>query len=277
MKLSLKCDVHSDIVLSRRLELKAGDSTYCFEVDKQGRWNAVEIRVDLPDPSKISWGLEPVLEPRQPNQAPGNVVGDFGPGLYESAVESLQALESTLSVFFPVRSVDWRYPAMTVIFEDGDEKVQNIRHLQNIRISRQRPGSTRVEEQSFVRIVGFAMHAQTLTVIESFWREGQNDWLAGKFINGFFNFYFVLEGLYGNRNTQTRLVQKAFKISPELIANIDAFLAEDHPDEALTQLIKMFEVGNRLPTPEEVIDMLVSTGANCTISKITLTGRKAHH
>ena len=103
------------------------------------------------------------------------------------------------------------------------------------------------------------MHAQTLTVIESFWREGQNDWLAGKFINGFFNFYFVLEGLYGNRNTQTRLVQKAFKISPELIANIDAFLAEDHPDEALTQLIKMFEVGNRLPTPEEVIDMLVST------------------
>jgi hypothetical protein len=103
------------------------------------------------------------------------------------------------------------------------------------------------------------VHAQSLTVIESFWREGQNDWLAGKFINGFFNFYFVLEGLYGDRNTQNRLVQKAFKTSSELISNIGAFLAEDHPDEPLTQLIKMFKVGNRLPTPDEVIEMLVGT------------------
>ena len=53
MKLSLKCEVHSDIILSRRLELKAEDRTYCFEVDKQGRWNGVEIRVHVPDASKI--------------------------------------------------------------------------------------------------------------------------------------------------------------------------------------------------------------------------------
>jgi hypothetical protein len=140
MKLSLKCAVQSDIILSRRLELKTKGSTYCFEVDKRGRWNALEIRVHVPDPSKIKWGLEPVPEPRQPNQAPGNVVGDFGSGLYESAVEKLQALESTLSVFFPVQSIDWRYPTMAVIFEDGDEKDPNMGDLQDIRISRQRLG-----------------------------------------------------------------------------------------------------------------------------------------
>lgn len=81
MKLSVKCEVNSDVILPRRLEVRTGPRTFCFEVDKQGRWNEIVVLADIADPSRIRWGLEPVPEPRNPNHAPANVVGDLEPSL----------------------------------------------------------------------------------------------------------------------------------------------------------------------------------------------------
>jgi hypothetical protein len=259
MKLSVKCDVESDIILTRRLEIKAEDLTLCFEVDKQGRWILIELRAELADPSQMKWGLQPVPDPKSWNKAPYNVVGEFEPGLYKSVIQKLQALESTLSVFFPVRSVNWRYPTIAVIFEDGDSEDPNIRDLQSIRFGRQKLGPIKAGEKPFVQIVGLALKSQPLVIIGSFWREGENDWVSGKFINAFFNFYFVLEGIYGHRNTKNGLVKKAFLASEELKTSIQAFLAGQHPMDSLTQLVKMVNVSNRLPTAEELVGLLVST------------------
>jgi hypothetical protein len=259
MKLSVKCDVESDVILTRRLELKTEDLTLCFEVDKQGRWILIELRAQLADPSQMKWGLQPVPDPRSWNEAPYNVVGEFEPRLYENVIQKLQALESTLSVFFPVRSVNWRYPTVAVIFEEGDSEDPNMRDLQSIRLGRQKLGPIKASEKPFVQIIGLALKSQPLVIIESFWREGENDWVSGKFINAFFNFYFVLEGLYGQRNTKNRLVKKAFLASEELKTSIQAFLVDQHAMDPLTQLVKMVNVGDRLPTAEELVGLLVST------------------
>jgi hypothetical protein len=213
---------------------------------------------DIADPSRVRWGLEPVPEPRSPNQAPVKVVGEFDPGLYESVINDLQCLESTLSVFFPVRSVNWRYPTINVIFEERDQRDPTWGDLQSVRVSRQKPNSPKAKEKNFVQIVGLALRSQLLVVIESFWREGECEWVSGKFINAFFNFYFVLEGLYGKRKTKNFQVKQAFLASQELRVLTQKFLTDQHPIQHLDQLIRMVNVGNRLPNSEELIELLVA-------------------
>ena len=68
---------------------------------------------------------------------------------------------------------------------------------------------------------GLAAIPHHLTTIESFWREGENEMFAGRFINAFYNFYFVLEGLYGNRKWRNDDLEAEFNASAELKASLD--------------------------------------------------------
>jgi hypothetical protein len=163
-----------------------------------------------------------------------------------------------MSVFFPVRSVNWRYPTVKLVFEECDQQDPNWGDLQSLRVSRQKPGAIKAEEKHFVSIVGIALNSQSLVVVESFWREGESEWVSGKFINAFVSFYLVLEGLYGSRKTKNYQIEQAFLASTELRASIENFLNDQHPLQHIDQIIKLVKVGNRLPTRVELIKLLVS-------------------
>ena len=92
----------------------------------------------------------------------------------------------------------------------------------------------------------------------SFWCEGENDWIAGKFINTFFNCYFVLEGLYGNKKTKNKQVEEEMLKSPELLAQIEGFNKGNHPTQHLGQLARMMNV-TEIPTAEQLVNLPVST------------------
>ena len=194
--------------------------------------------------SKTKMGLSP-FQPRQSKP-------------YDAVINQLQCLESTLAVFSPVWAIDWRYPSIRVVFEEGDQRDATWGDLQDVRAGRQRPGPTKVNEKTFVELVGLAVNSQSLVMIESFWREGHSEWVSGKFINAFFSFYFVIEGLYGNGKTKNVQIIQAFLASQELKTSVGEFLAGQHPLEHLGQLIKMINVGGRLPTVKELIELLVS-------------------
>jgi hypothetical protein len=94
--------------------------------------------------------------------------------------------------------------------------------------------------------------------VTSFWREGESDWVAGEFINAFFNYYFVLEGLYGNRKTKNRQIEAEMLKSPGLLAQIEDFTNGDHPVQHLQQLARMLGVTDA-PTASGLVNLLVST------------------
>ncbi len=92
-----------------------------------------------------------------------------------------------------------------------------------------------------------------------FWTlRGENDWVAGKFINAFFNYYFVLEGLYGNRKTNNKHVEAEMLKSARLLAQIENFNNGQHPVQHLGQLATMLHV-TTIPTAQELVGLLVST------------------
>ncbi len=256
MKLKVKCEVESDVILHRRLEFKADGNTYAFDIDSKGIWNFITVIAEMKDSSKTRWGTESVEEPRAPNQAPFKVVGQFEPGLFEGVIGDLQSLESALSLYMPLHQISWRYPETEVIFEEGEERTMG--HLGAISVSRGEIPPQKVPEEMFVTLVGIGLKAHDITVLTSFWREGENDWVAGKFINAFFNYYFALEGLYGNKKTKNKQIEEEMLNSPGLLAQIDRFNKGQHPFEHLKQLGNMLNA-TEVPTSEELIRLLVST------------------
>jgi hypothetical protein len=255
MKLKVKCDVQSEVILQRRLEFKAKDRAFAFEVDANGIWNSLTVLADVKDQSKFRWGTLDVQGPREPNQAPFNIVGSIDPQLFDNVIAEIQTLESTLSLFMPLRQINWRYPEYEPVFEEGEERSD----LGAVRVGRRKVPPKKIQENAFVSIVGIGLKAQSLTVLASFWREGENDWVAGKFINAFFSYYFVLEGLYGNRKTKNAQVEAEMLKSAGLLAQIEKFNSgQHHPVKHLEQLATMLNV-TTIPTSEELVGLLVST------------------
>jgi hypothetical protein len=254
MKLRIKCDVQSEVILQRRLEFKANDRAFAFEVGAEGIWNSLTVLADVKDPSKVRWGTLDVEGPPAPNQAPFGIVGSIEPQLFDSVIAEIQALESALSLFMPLRQINWRYPEYEPVFEEGEERSD----LGAVRVSRGKIPPQKIVEETFLSIVGIGLKAQFLTVVASFWREGENDWVAGKFINAFFNYYFVLEGLYGNRKTSNKHIEAEMLKSAGLLAQIEKFNDGQHPVQHLEQLATMLNV-TTTPTAEGLVGLLVST------------------
>ena len=254
MKLNVRCDVQSEVILQRRLEFKANDRAFAFEVDSKGLWNSLTVLTDVKDPSKVRWGTLDVEGPLAPNQAPFNIVGSIDRQLLDSVIAEIQTLESALSLFMPLRQINWRYPEYEPVFEEGEEQGDSGA----VHFSRGKIPPQKIVEKTFVSIVGIGLKAQSLTVVASFWREGENDWVAGKFINAFFNYYFVLEGLYGNRKTRNKDVEAEMRKSAGLLAQIEKFNSGQHPVQHLKQLATMLSVST-IPTSEELVGLLVST------------------
>ena len=254
MKLRVKCEVQSDVILRRRLEFKANGKAFAFEVDAKGIWNSLTVLAEVGDPSKVRWSTLDVVGTVAPNQAPFNIVGSIEPQFLDGVIADIQTLESALSVFMPLRQINWRYPEYEPVFEHGEERSD----LGAVRVSRVKVPAQKISEEALVSIVGIGLKAQSLTMVASFWREGENDWVAGKFINAFFNYYFALEGLYSNRKTKNRDVEAEMLKSAELLDQIEKFNAGQHPVQHLKQLATMLDLATT-PTAEELVGLLVST------------------
>jgi hypothetical protein len=256
MKLKITCTVHSEVLLQRRLELRVNENEYTFEIGADGIWKALTVCAVIKDPSTVRWGTETVPGLRAPNQAPFNVIGELPDGITESVIQDIQSLESTLSLYMPLREINWRFPEMEVIFEAGDERT--LGHLGAVSVRRQKPGASAIAEQPFTAIVGIGLKAHKHTVVASFWREGENNWTDGKYINAFFNYYFVLEGLHGNRKTKNYQIEEAMLQSTTLLCLVDKYLHGNHPMQHLEQLAKMLNL-TVIPTAQDFVKLLVST------------------
>lgn len=55
----------------------------------------------------------------------------------------------------------------------------------------------------------------------SFFRQGKNDMRDGKYIEAYYDFYFVLEAIYGSGKTKNSAIEKEFSNNPQLIRYIE--------------------------------------------------------
>lgn len=260
MRFIVRCEVEADVILPRRLELRKDGRLFELEVGADNRWNILRVTAPVKYPKRFKWGMEPVPKPKPANVAPYKIRGEFDEELYEDIIADIQALESTFSVFFSIKQIDWRHPILNVEFEPGDWRNPAWGNLENVQVNQGKLPPERPQEKAFVQIAFMGLASHHLTTIESFWREGQNELYAGRYINAFYNFFFVLEGLYGNGKYNDKL-EGEFKNSAELRGSIEVYLASDQLNKHIEQVYEMLpdQKKQELPTHETLIRLLIRT------------------
>jgi hypothetical protein len=249
MKLELCCDAASKILLAAEVIFEEADRTYTFSPGTDGTLSKVSIAARIKHPDRFIRRF-----------VPGGFLEQFDGELYDSLIRELQYLESVLAFTGELEHIRWDAPTTNLIYEADAERASVV------------SGSLRLEKKWRVVPIKFAADKlqalirdrhiiETAMVVQGFFREGKNELHQYRFINAFYNFFFVLEGLYGNGKTGTDKLRDEFWRSAafsKVVSECGDFLCSDDASVAKQLLEELTERGKE-HTLNNVVDLLIDT------------------
>ena len=256
MKIKVEYEVESKTSLPKDTEIIHNDRVYFFQLNDKGFIYKISITAKVEDPTKFYSVITPT--PQEFSKAHFQVKRDEE--LYDSIIREFQDLESLLSFSYNVKGIIWNTKHYELIFDSEEEKEQaNIFSWG----TRDEPYDevAAIDETHLVSAIERREKMSKLTLFMSFYREGMNDYKARKYINAFYNFYFILEGMYAPGQTRNSGIAKEFKKSAELRDFIDTIL-EKHikpvpkHDAKITQMLKDRNMAMGI---DAIIELLIRT------------------
>lgn len=246
---SIEGDLRPDLVFP----FEANGFRYEFQRDKTGFLTGIMVAVDVPVST-----LRPKLTPISGSVPVANIeVSSLG---LLQIQQDLRVVEGLLAPY-GLHSINLREPKQEWIPENEEEKAQLSVSSWHHYTSHLPRGKTKPSPFSFV--VHSILAAKEVAPYEmalSFLRKGYLDMEEWRYIEAIYDFYFMLETLYGNGKTKNVDVQREFLASPILVAciekelsdpeNIDLFISDP---ECATAFRKKYQG----KTPEEIIASMV--------------------
>jgi len=160
----------------------------------------------------------------------------------------------------PLRRIYWESAAVNVVFEGPDEQnPPDWAPLIDFRPKRSKRQPAPVDTEVFQTFALLSTRHGSIAVILSFWREGSNEFEEGNFINAFYNYYFVLEGLYANKKFKSKEVLTEFKRQSGLRESVDMFLKQDTPVPHMIQVTNMLDARKFSRDIDGLIALIVYT------------------
>lgn len=205
MKFSLECEVVDSFTKMDAVICKCFDKEYEFITNENGYLTRIKITA----PAENSDKFEMTITPRDDD--PEGKVLYFkidADQVHEILTSDFQYLEGTLAFMANIGRVNWQSAKFEYLPETEEEKARIAVPWYQIELN---PVTTEVPVSSN-RIGQIIMrrnfHGLILNQMLAFFREGQNSFRSGRYINAFINFYLVIEACYGEkgrwRNAQTR-------------------------------------------------------------------------
>jgi hypothetical protein len=210
MKYGLKCPVTSRLAIPGEVELPWNGWTVKFTPGLNNYLTELTLSASGQDP-------EPYRNSAQVDKAANKVTVQVNRDqvLHSRLLEAVKSLESILGFYLNLKRIHWESSSVFVEPETTEEaSLVDIRQWEVIYTVGD-PELTANREQ-LINIVALAGSCLPLATTLSFFREGATDSKTFRYISAFFNFYFVLEGLFGNGKTKNRDVEAEFKRSNEL-------------------------------------------------------------
>lgn len=207
MKYLIEADVEGETTLQETTSFKHREREYIFHRDDRGLLTKITIVAPAPDPSRFYTEF-------RTGENPSITLGSDR-GLRTELLSDLQQIEGLLAFHFKVSRIRWDTARSESVAETEEERGLGAYSLQSMRLVPDwRAGAltAKAADELTERIVD----RPGLTIPLSFWREGNNDLRSFRFINAFFNFYFVLEGHYANGKTGNDEVARQFMRSDQL-------------------------------------------------------------
>jgi hypothetical protein len=209
MKLSLTTTVDADLVLTESLSAVSDDGLEVRFLERDGKLTQIVALTDIPaEPNlKIETGSQPLIA----------VGTESTPASFQRLVNLLRSIESNLS--FQTQGALLRLNFQDAILRwhpetPEEEDMAEIRELPNWHYPRPTGAATRELLES---LLTYRDAVEPLVVAKGFWREGRNDFLSGRYINAYSDFYLIVEGFYGKGQYKHSEVLKAFASFPELM------------------------------------------------------------
>lgn len=254
MKYKYTCDVESKTLIHSNIKFVDGDYEYEFIPDKTGLLCEMSITAKVHKP-ELFWSLiENSDEPGVSKKLTIN--GDKV--LLDSIIERFHSLEAALSLSGGMKKIRWEEPKGEVICESEEEQ-KNV-NLFGVHWHMEYPdNSVLVEERSLKLLVSSHEDYNALKYLLSFWREGELDYKAKRYVDAFHNFYYVIEGFYGDGNTKNSLVEKAFienKRFQDVFKSVLKSLSDKKKKEEVESLLRIRGKNLNL---EGIVHLLVIT------------------
>lgn len=211
MRYRLKAKVDGTLRLRRDLSIEADGVLTQFLRDKKGGLEAVSASTPV-EAERFATSVGPG---RGSSKATIELKAD--PAVYERLVRHLHALESHLAFSSggALRRLHWDTAEEDREAETEDEE----QHIAVTRFGRQvidpRP-TVVLEADAAISIVAACPANSEMVVPMAFWREAINELSDRRYIQAFYNFYFVIEGFYADGKSSEREVLKAFQRSRQL-------------------------------------------------------------
>jgi hypothetical protein len=222
MKLSLECSVEGKVKINKELKVVEGSKEYVLIPDKEGWLSKIKIVRKVVAPDKYSAKI-----------LPGNgkakhkikIGGDREE--YLELIREFQELEGILSfeTIGSLKSIEWDAPTENFIAETEEEK--ELVQVHDVCFKKEYPDyPASLDEEGFGRIIRNKEHYVSLIVPQAFYREGTNEFTSRRYINAFYNFYFILEDLYGKGKTRNKDIAEEFKSSKEFREFVDGVIKD---------------------------------------------------
>jgi hypothetical protein len=254
MKYGLECPVSSRLKLPGELKICSAGRQFTFTPNGEGSLAQVTVIASVPDPAGFTTRTTIDTEQRRVT-----VQVNRDEELHSELMLAVQSLESILGFYFNLKNIHWNQAEAFVEVENEAEssQVQVLRWLIKPGIT---DAASEISSEQMALVISTAKQSEDLATTLAFYREGANDMSNLRYVSAFFNFYFVLEGLYGNGKTKNPAVEAEFKRSKRLVETIQAMVDRGLPksygeDEGILERLGRMK---KKCTVDNIIALMVS-------------------
>jgi hypothetical protein len=224
MKYCIKCKVDGKIVIGREILIKSNNKEYLFIPDDKGLLASIKITAPVKYPEKFFSEIKP---------GKGEIKAIFNTNrdaeLIDELKKEFQQIESDLAfINANIKRIHWENPEEKIIPESDEERAKVA--ISSIYKTGEYPDvPTNISKDTLRSVIEHKDNYSSLLIPKAFFKEGKNHFESFDYIDAFYDFYFVFEGLYGAGKHGTNLLRQ-FKNDKEFRKIIE-FVIKQFKDE----------------------------------------------
>lgn len=254
MRIRASCDVISRTVLTGRVSAQHEGWTYTLVPNEGGLLAVAEIECAVPSPNLFYSTIVSTPERR----VKATVIQRSDDHLLTKLRREFQLLESLLALQYGVSSIRWAAMRYELLFDsDAEREAATIYSWHSDRAVMD--AIAEMDPDTFRELLNHKNRYGALAAPLSFYREGLDDYASLRFINSFFNFYFIFEGFYGGGKTRNYAVEEEMKKSADFTEAIAEALQDMKKicPETYEKLCADMKCPDQ-PAPDAIIEYFVS-------------------
>jgi hypothetical protein len=218
MKIKATCGVDSLTLLREKVEFEWNGKIYSFIPNENNYLSEIQLISNVDSPEQFN----STFAKAKPEDKQQTLTIKQDAEQMSAIRAEFQELESLLALTHNVKRIHWDALHYKLLFDTPEER--KITGVTGFKLTWDYPDLPKLATpEHLYAAVATKERMASLTVPLAFWREAHKDFTQHRYINAFYNFYFILEGLYGGGQWRNQEVAKEFKNS-ELTKYIDYFL-----------------------------------------------------